>query len=149
MDGNIRNIQSRFLGDLEKKKKGRFNNCKGLTPLMFNMPVLKSSGRYDKIYVAEGVTDCLAYLSEGKNAIALPGAGSFRPEYAQYLKDKTLFIYVDNDDAGKSLLEKMNVALRKVGNSIHNIRKDTEHKDYSEFYLSKLKEHEKDTGKFV
>jgi len=145
MDGNIRNIQSRFLGDLEKKKKGRFNNCKGLTPLMFNMPVLKSSGRYDKIYVAEGVTDCLAYLSEGKNAIALPGAGSFRPEYAQYLKDKTLFIYVDNDDAGKSLLEKMNVALRKVGNCIHNIRKDTEHKDYSEFYLSKLKEHEKGT----
>ena len=149
MDGNIRNIQSRFLGDLEFKKKGRFNNCKGHTPLMFNMLVLKSSGRYDKIYVAEGVTDCLAYLSEGKNAIALPGAGSFRPEYAQYLKDKTLFIYVDNDDAGKSLLEKMKVALRKVGNSIHNIRKDTEHKDYSEFYLSKLKEHEKDTGKFI
>lgn len=145
MDGNIRNIQSRFLGKLDKRRKDRFNNCKGLTPLMFNMPVLKSSERYDKIYVAEGVTDCLAYLSEGKKAIALPGAGSFRSEYAQYLKDKTLFIYVDNDDAGRSLLEKMNAALRKVGNCIHNIRKDTEYKDYSEFYLSKLKEHEKGT----
>ena len=146
LDGNIRNIQSRFLGKLEKGAKRRFNNCKSLTPLMFNMPVLKSSGRYDKIYVAEGVTDCLAYLSEGKKAIALPGAGSFRPEYAQYLKDKTLFIYVDNDDAGRSLLEKMNVALRKVGNCIHNIRKDNKHKDYSEFYLSKYNENKKDTG---
>lgn len=145
IDGNIRNIQSRFLGDLVKGDKRRFNNCKGLTPLMFNMPVLKSSGQYEKIYVAEGVTDCLAYLSEGKKAIALPGAGSFRPEYAQYLKDKTLFIYVDNDDAGRSLFEKMNVALRKVGNCIHNIRKDDKHKDYSEFYLSKHNENEKDT----
>lgn len=145
IDGNIRNIQSRFLGKLDKRKKDRFNNCKGLTPLMFNMPVLKSSGRYEKIYVAEGVTDCLAYLSEGKKSIALPGAGSFRPEYTQYLKDKTLFIYVDNDDPGRSLLEKMNVALRKVGNCIHNIRKDTEYNDYSEFYLSKYNEDEKDT----
>ena len=149
IDGNIRNIQSRFLGKLDKKKKYRFNNCKGLTPLMFNMPVIKSSGRYEKIYVAEGVTDCLAYLSEGKKTIALPGAGSFRPEYAQYLKDKTLFIYVDNDDAGRSLLEKMNVALRKVGNCIHNIRKDATFKDYSDYYLSKIKENEKDSRSFI
>lgn len=143
--GNIRNIQSRFLGKLEKGDKRRFNNCKGLTPLMFNMPVLKSSERYDKIYVAEGVTDCLAYLSERKKAIALPGAGSFRAEYAQYLKDKILFIYVDKDEAGRSLLEKMNVALKKVGNRIHNIRKDTEHKDYSELYLSRHNKNEENS----
>lgn len=140
IDGHIRNIQSRFLGKLEKGDKRRFNNCKDLTPLMFNMPVLKSSKRYENIYVAEGVTDCLAYLSEGKKAIALPGAGSFQPEFAEYLKDKTLFIYVDNDDAGMSLHTKMNEALRKIGNCIHNIRRDTEFKDYSDFYLKKQNE---------
>lgn len=147
IDGNIRNIQSRFLGKKEKKDNVRFNNCKGFTPLMFNMPVLKSSERYEKIYVAEGVTDCLAYLSEGKKAIALPGANSFRPEFAEYLKDMTLFIYVDDDDPGRTLLANMNVALKRIGNCIHNIRRDTIYHDYSDFYLSKF--NEKDTRKFV
>lgn len=146
-DGQIRNIQSRYLGKLEKGDKGRFNNCKGICPIMFNLPILKSSERYDKIYVAEGVTDCLAFLSEGKKAIALPGAGSFRPEFAEYLRDKILFMYVDNDNAGNGLLEKMNKSLKKIGNCIHNIRKDTKYKDYSDYYLSKC--HEKDSKKHI
>lgn len=140
VDGQIQNIQSRYLGKLEKGDKRRFNNCKGISPIMFNLPILKSSERYDKIYVAEGVTDCLAFLSEGKKAIALPGAGSFRPEFAEFLRDKTLFMYVDNDKAGNGLLEKMNQTLKKVGNCIHNIRKDTKYKDYSDYYLDKRHE---------
>lgn len=140
VDGQIQNIQSRYLGKLEKGDKRRFNNCKGISPIMFNLPILKSSERYDKIYVAEGVTDCLAFLSEGKKAIALPGAGSFRPEFAEFLRDKTLFMYVDNDKVGNGLLEKMNQTLKKVGNCIHNIRKDTKYKDYSDYYLSKRHE---------
>ena len=147
INGHIHNIQSRYLGKLEKGDKKRFNNCKGISPLMFNMPILKSTERYDKIYVAEGVTDCLAFLSEGKNAIALPGAGSFRPEYAEFLGGKTLFMYVDNDEAGNTLFEKMNKALKKIGNCIHNIRKDTKYKDYSDYYLSKR--HEKDSKKHI
>ena len=147
MEGHIRNIQSRYLGMLENGDKRRFNNCKGIAPIMFNSPILKSSERYDKIYVAEGVTDCIALLSEGKKAIALPGAGSFRPEYAEFLRDKTLFMYVDNDEAGNSLFEKMNKTLKKIGNCIHNIRKDTKYKDYSDYYLGKR--HEKDSKKHI
>ena len=140
VEGRIINIQSRYLGKLEKGDKGRFNNCKGISPLMFNMPILKSSERFDKVYIAEGVTDCIAFLSEGKKAIALPGAGSFRPEYADFLRGKTLFMYIDNDEAGKTLFEKMNKVLKKIGNCIHNIREDTEYKDYSDYYLHKRHE---------
>lgn len=140
MEGRIKNIQSRFLGKLEKDDKRRFNNCKGISLLMFNMPILKSSERFDKVYIAEGVTDCIAFLSEGKKAIALPGAGTFRPEYAEFLRDKTLFMYVDKDDAGNTLFEKINKELKKIGNCIHNIRKDTEFKDYSDYYLRKRHE---------
>lgn len=143
LNGNIRNIQSRYLGVLEEGDTRRFNNCKGLKQLMFNMPILNSSDRFEKIYVAEGVTDCLAFLSEGKKAIALPGAGSFQPEFGDFLRDKTLFIYVDNDKAGSALFEKMNGVLKKIGNSIHNVRRDDVFKDYSMYYLSKL--HEKDS----
>lgn len=145
--GHIQNIQSRYLGKLEKGDKRRFNNCKGISPIMFNMPILKSSGRFDKVYIAEGVTDCMAFLSEGKKAIALPGAGSFRPEFAEFLRDKSLFMYVDNDEAGNTLFENMNKALKKIGNCIHNIRKDTKYKDYSDYYLSKR--HEKNPKKYI
>lgn len=113
IERHICNIQSRFLGKLEKGDKRRFNNCKGLVPTMFNMPILKSAERHDKIYIAEGVTDCFAFLSEGKKSIALPGAGSFRPEFANYLRNKTLFIYIDNDKAGNDLFDKMNKSLKK------------------------------------
>lgn len=147
VEGRIKNIQSRFLGKLEKGDKRRFNNCKGISPIMFNMPVLKSSERFDKVYIAEGVTDCIAFLSEGKKAIALPGAGSFRPEFAEFLRDKLLFMYVDNDEAGNTLLENMNKALKKIGNCIHNIRKDTKYKDYSDYYLSKC--HEKNPKRYI
>ena len=143
IDGNICNIQSRFLGRLEKGDKHRFSNCKGLTLTMFNLPILKSSGRFDKIYVAEGVTDCFAYLSEGKKAIGLPGAGTFRPEFANYLKNKVVFIYTDNDEAGKNMLDKMRICLKRIGVSIHNIRKDSQYKDYSVLYLNKR--HEKNS----
>lgn len=147
INGQIRNIQSRYLGKLEKGDKRRFNNCKGISPLMFNIPILRSVEKYGKVYVAEGVTDCMAFLSEGKNAIALPGAGSFQPEFAEYLRDKTLFMYVDNDKAGNTLFEKMNKELKKIGNCIHNIRKDTKYKDYSDYYLSKR--HEKDSKGYI
>ena len=143
IDGNICNIQSRFLGKLEKGKNQRFNNCKGLALTLFNLPILKSSEKFDKIYVAEGVTDCFAYLSEGKNAIAIPGAGTFRPEFADFLRNKAVFIYPDNDDAGQKMFEKMRRCLKRIGVSIHNTRMDSNHKDYSEFY--KEKRHEKNS----
>lgn len=136
-NGHIRNIQSRYLGDNKDKKIARFNNCIGLPPIMFNLPVLKATERNAKIYVAEGVTDCLAYLSEGKNSVALPGVGTFQTEYARLLADKTLFIYVDNDKPGKELYEKMNKALNEYGACIHNIRRDNLYKDYSELYIAK------------
>lgn len=80
---------------------------------MFNLPVLNQTEKDAKIYVAEGVTDCLAYLSEGKNAVALPGAGSFKEEFASLLVDKMLFIYVDDDESGINLFNKMNESLKK------------------------------------
>lgn len=137
VDGRIRNIQSRYLGDNKEKKIPRFNNCIGLEPIMFNLPVLKQTGMDVKVYVAEGVTDCLAYLSEGKNAVALPGAGSFKEEFAKLLVDKMLFIYVDDDKPGMALFDKMNESLKKLGGCIHNIRKDNQFHDYSDFYKSK------------
>lgn len=137
VDGRIRNIQSRYLGDNTDKKVPRFNNCIGLEPAMFNLPVLNQTEMDAKVYVAEGVTDCLAYLSEGKNAVALPGAGSYKEEFARLLVDKMLFIYVDDDEPGRKLFNKMSESLKKIGGCIHNIRKDHQFHDYSDFYKSK------------
>ena len=48
-----------------------------------------------------------------------------------------LFIYIDKDEAGQALFDKMNASLNKMGGCIHNIRKDEKYHDYSDLYLSK------------
>lgn len=106
---------------------------------IFNLPDIIGVDSETPIYIAEGGTDCLALLSEGKKAIAIPGAGAFKEEYVKYLKDKNLFMYADNDVSGKSLFSKIDNALRKRGNYLHSLVLPPQYKDYSEYYAAKKK----------
>ena len=130
-DGKIYHIQSRYMG---QNGKTRFNGPSGESTLMFNLPVLNTMDRYDNLYIAEGVTDCLAFLSEGKKAVALPGAHSYKDWFSKILKDYTLFMYVDNDKPGKDLLSTINKGLKRFGTSVHDIRFDNVYHDYSDRY---------------
>lgn len=133
IDGNIYHIQSRYMG---KEGKYRFNGPSGENTLLFNLPILNTMNNFDNLYIAEGVTDCLAFLSEGKKAVAIPGAHSYKEWFGSILKDYTLFIYVDDDKAGMDLLTTMNKSLRRYGTSVHNIRFDNQYKDYSDRYTA-------------
>lgn len=106
---------------------------------IFNLPEIMEMDSEAPIYIAEGGTDCLALLSEGKRAIAIPGAGAFKEEYVKYLKDKNLFMYADNDASGKSLFSKIDEALRKRGNYLHSLMLESQYKDYSEYYAARKK----------
>lgn len=131
--GNIYNIQGR---SLRKDFKNRFSWINHSETFIFNLPSIIETDENTPIYIAEGVTDCLAFLSEGKKAIAIPGAGNFKYSYLKYLKDKMLYMAADNDNSGQNLFNQIDNALRTKGNYLHRIYLNTKYKDYSDYYES-------------
>lgn len=115
VDNNLLTVQARYLGD--KKDLPRFQFPKGSNCQVFNLPVLKTLKEGDELWITEGVSDCLAMLSAGKKAIAIPSATLLKPKMVETMRffiDKTskisLHMYPDNDKAGASLffdLQKM------------------------------------------
>ena len=132
--GIIYTIQGR---SLREYPTNRFSFPNHSDSFIFNLQDVLNADTETPIFIAEGGTDCLALLSEGKKAIAISGAGAFKEEYIKYLKDKNLFMFADNDDSGKSLFAKIDKALRAYGNYLHQMTLGPKYKDYSEYYAEK------------
>jgi len=132
---NLVGVQMRYLGNNEKAP--RFQFISGQSSRLFNAPILNEIGGSDKLYITEGVTDCLAMLSEGKKAIAIPSATIIPVNDLIYLQGYTLNMYPDNDkdEAGIKGYLKLKNSLLEVGGSIfrHNLPK--KFKDYSDYYV--------------
>lgn len=100
IDGNLISVQSRYLGTEDKP---RFRFPKGITCHIYNLPVLKTMKIGNPLFVTEGVTDCLAMLSAGFDAIAIPSATLLKPEDAELIKGLNIHIYPDQDAPGERL----------------------------------------------
>ena len=108
VEGNLLSVQSRYLGktddglggrDEEKKNSlnsqhstlntPRFRFPRGSKCHIFNLPILKLLKAGEPLYVSEGVTDCIALLSAGHKAIAIPSATLLNKDDIKLLKDFT------------------------------------------------------------
>ena len=106
LDGTLISVQARWLGSREKARQldiPRFQFPKGSHPTIYNLPVLNTIGGDEELWVAEGVTDCLALMSWGKKAIAIPSATLLTPADIDLLRGKNLHIAPDQDEAGERL----------------------------------------------
>lgn len=103
-EGRLMSVQSRYLGPDKEKPRFRFpsnSNCR-----IFNLPVLKGLLPTEELWITEGVTDCLAMLSSGRKAIAIPSATMLKPEDVELLRQspsQNFHIYPDQDAAGERL----------------------------------------------
>lgn len=129
-NGTLITLQSRTL--FPQKPSDRFRFPKDSPIIPFNLPSLKKLEPYDTVFITEGVTDCLAHLSVGHNAVAFPGAQSFSIKYAKLLERFTLKMYPDSDSAGQGLYTKISEALTT---SVFRLNLPTGIKDYSEYYI--------------
>lgn len=132
-EGVLTGIQSRYLGS--NKEAPRFQFVSAQKTRVFNMPIINSMKYGDELYISEGITDCLALLSAGKKAVALPSA-TILPLYdLMELSKFVLHMYPDQDDAGK----KAYMALRRFFINHYAILKEEQlpngFKDYSEYYV--------------
>ncbi|MDE5759113.1 MAG: toprim domain-containing protein, partial [Allobaculum sp.] len=106
----------------------------GLPVVPFNLPALKSLANGSKVYIAEGVTDCLALLSEGYNAIAIPGANNYKEEFAKFIDRFFLVMFPDRDSAGTGLYNRISKSLKC---SIFRQEIPENCKDYSDYHILK------------
>ena len=106
VDGKLVSVQSRYLGNEERP---RFRFPKGSTCHVFNLPVLKTLKTDEPLFITEGVTDCVAILSAGFKAIAIPSATLLKREDIDLIRSmliarsSSLHMYPDNDEPGERL----------------------------------------------
>lgn len=129
---NLIGLQSRYLGQNEDAPRFQFISSQNTH--IFNLPILKTMKYNEKLYISEGITDCLALLSSGKKAVAIPSA-TILPELDLIKLTKyKLYMYPDQDEAGKRAFMKLQ---RFFINQLCFLRKESLPKgikDYSEFY---------------
>ena len=134
-DGKLVGIQSRYLGD--KKDAPRFQFLAAQKTRLFNLPILNSLKRGDKLYISEGITDCLAMLSSGLNAVAIPSATIQPLEDLILLKDYDLHMYPDQDDAGRRAFMELRRFFVNNYSTIKAEKLPEGAKDYCDYYISK------------
>lgn len=63
------------------------------------------------VWIVEGESDCHALWSAGLNAVGVPGATSWKDEWAQYLRGFTLFAWEEPDQGGAQFVQRITDSL--------------------------------------
>ena len=132
-DGQLVGIQSRYLGT--KKDAPRFQFVASQKTRLFNLPMLNDLKEGERLYISEGITDCLALLSDGKKAVAIPSATILPQEDLIRLKGYDLYIYPDQDEAGQKAFTELRRFFVNHYSTVTAEKLPEGVKDYSEYYI--------------
>ena len=127
-------IQSRYLGS--NAEAPRFQFVSNQRSRMFNLPILNELDWGDDLYISEGITDCLALLSAGKKAVAIPSATLMPSLDLVQLNAYRLHMYPDHDEAGMKAFKNLQHCFISYYKNIRQEFYPAEFKDYCEYYLA-------------
>ena len=85
----------------------------GQIPFPYNKEAL--DGKPGTVYLCEGAIDTLTLLGHGFDAVGIPGANTFKPEWADMFKSKKVMLCLDNDAAGHAGEERISKMLKEAG----------------------------------
>lgn len=155
IDGNLLSVQARYLGNSllsvvhsplsPEGQVPRFQFPKGSICSIFNLPVLKTLSGEEELWITEGVTDCLAMLSSGRKAIAIPSATLLKPEDVELITRPlsegwrgSFHMYPDQDEPGERLFLELNKLLSphigRVGGGLQHHLLPSKYKDFGEYW---------------
>ena len=103
-DGRLMSVQSRYLGTAYRP---RFRFPRGSKCHIYNTECLKGLDSREPVYITEGVTDCMALLSAGHNAIAIPSATLLKREDVACFRNRPLHMFPDADEPGRRLFDEL------------------------------------------
>ena len=140
IDGNLVSVQARYLG---RDNKPRFQFPRGSKCHVFNLPILKMLKQDEPLYVTEGVSDCLAMLSAGHKAIAIPSATLLKADDLQPLAEMIrngwcgfMHIYPDRDEPGERLFQHLLSVATSIGACLIRHELPEGCKDFGEWWGS-------------
>lgn len=135
IQGEVQNVQSRYLG--YEKGIPRFRFPANSSIHIFNLPILRLLRPGEPLYIAEGITDCLALLSAGHKAIAIPSATLLKKSDLEKVvqQARNLHIYPDQDEAGERLYQHLLQMTTQLGCSLTRHHLPQECKDFSDYYV--------------
>ena len=136
MQGQLMSVQSRYLGETSVENGypiPRFRFPRNSNCTIYNLPILGLLKPDDELWITEGVTDCLAMLSSGRKAIAIPSATLLKPQDVALLSafnSERFHIYPDQDAAGERLF--LNLRDRFPGINRHQL--PATFKDFGDYW---------------
>lgn len=136
LDGNIVNIQTRYIGTEDYAP--RFQFLPGSSTGIFNMSALNHISIDEMLFVSEGITDCIALLSSNRKAVAVPSATLLHDADIKILAPNNLYMYPDKDEAGERLYKNLSDKLNVYGSMIVKLYLPEGCKDFSEYYLRQI-----------
>lgn len=115
IDGRLLSVQSRYLGPPSVKEGvPRFRFPRGGKCGIYNLPILRMLKPGEPLYISEGVTDCMALLSAGHKAIAIPSATLLKPADIEIITRPirdgwrgSFHMYPDADAPGEKLYQEL------------------------------------------
>ena len=145
--GRLLSVQSRYLGlagsghELSPAPP-RFRFPRGGRCGIYNLPVTTLLAPGEPLYIAEGVTDCMAMLSAGHKAIAIPSATLLTQADKEVLRSLAerigplnLHACPDADAPGERLFQSLSAMAASLGSTLHRHSLPPGCKDYSDLYL--------------
>lgn len=97
---------------------GKYMSVAGDSPRIFNLPaIMRASHSVEGVlHVTEGEFDAMILTQLGVNAVAVPGANSFRRHQRRMLSGfNRVFVWGDPDEAGAEFALKLG---KQVGNAV-------------------------------
>jgi len=137
-EGHLIGVQNR---NLIPGGSPRFRFPQGSSCTIYNLPVLNLLKPGDELWITEGCSDCWAMLSAGHKAIAIPSATLLSKKDVELLQTLSSELsvryemYPDRDEPGERLF----MQLKEVLPALEHHQLPPGCKDYSEYYLSKLR----------
>lgn len=133
-DGRCVNIR-KYLPEHRRIKGSKSPKCiniKGLGGLRYFPRENLEKG--DTVYIVEGEKDCLAAISQGYNTVTGTGGSNIPTRELALLKDKKVYLMLDNDAVGSASTVKYIKMLKDIAKEIYTIKLPK--KDYAETYRS-------------
>jgi hypothetical protein len=117
-------------------KGGWIDSISGIRRVLYRLPELIEGDSDGPVFISEGEKDVDRLRELGCTATTNPmGAGKWKEEYNQYLKDREVIILADNDDPGRKHASNVAQSLYGIAKSIVVVHfpELREHGDVSDF----------------
>jgi DNA primase len=127
ISGSVGFLQGRvFAGRL------RYMNPIGIPLPLYNLESIKRKPRGSVVHICEGVPDAVALEGQGKTAVAVLGASSFRPEWVDHFIRYDVVIIPHRDAPGEAFRVKLLKLFKSRGKAVRTVRVPLGKKDIAE-----------------